>query len=305
MVGRPYFTEQTIAKEQGIIGQEIKMYDDSPDWQLLETMNRCLYTQHPLRDDIAGTVETIAEITPEVLYACTDAFYRPQNMVLAVAGNVSLETVLGVCAAEHIPAREGAVVRAPFSEPAAVPRTFAERTMAIAKPMLGLGFKEAPVAGGRLERAKQELLCDMLTDLVCGDMTPLFRSLYDEGLVNGDFSGDFLSVEGAACFLFGGETAQPETVRARLLAEIARLRAEGVPEELFRLCKNQMYGELVTDLENPEDVAAGMVSAFFRGREPADEIAALAAMTVDDANAALARMLREEHSATVIIRPQG
>lgn len=94
-------------------------------------------------------------------------------------------------------------------------------------------------------------------------------------------------------------------MRARLLAEIARLRAEGVPEELFRLCKNQMYGELVTDLENPEDVAAGMVSAFFRGREPADEIAALAAMTVDDANAALARMLREEHSATVIIRPQG
>ena len=99
MVGHPWFTKETIAKEQGIIGQEIKMYDDSPDWRLLTALFRCLYKSHPipLRDDIAGTVESIAELTPELLYACTDAFYRPGNMVLSVAGNITLDQAVEAC----------------------------------------------------------------------------------------------------------------------------------------------------------------------------------------------------------------
>ena len=98
MVGHPYFTEQTIAKEQGIIGQEIKMYDDSPDWRLITGLCECLYHSHPIRSDIAGTVESIAEITPEMLYDCCRAFYAPGNMVLAAAGNTSMEQILAACA---------------------------------------------------------------------------------------------------------------------------------------------------------------------------------------------------------------
>ena len=98
MVGRPYFTEQTIAKEQGIIGQEIKMYDDSPDWRLITGLCECLYHSHPIRSDIAGTVESIAEITPGMLYDCCRAFYAPGNMVLAAAGNTSMEQILAACA---------------------------------------------------------------------------------------------------------------------------------------------------------------------------------------------------------------
>ena len=98
MVGHPYFTEQTIAKEQGIIGQEIKMYDDSPDWRLITGLCECLYHSHPIRSDIAGTVESIAEITPEMLYDCCKAFYAPGNMVLAAAGNTSMEQILAACA---------------------------------------------------------------------------------------------------------------------------------------------------------------------------------------------------------------
>ena len=97
MVGHPWFTKETIAKEQGIIGQEIKMYDDSPDWRLLTALFRCLYKSHPIRDDIAGTTQSIAELTPELLYACTDAFYRPGNMVLSVAGNITLDQAVEAC----------------------------------------------------------------------------------------------------------------------------------------------------------------------------------------------------------------
>jgi len=173
-------------------------------------------------------------------------------------------------------------------------------SMAVAKPLLGVGFKETPPAGDAL---KTEIICDMLTELICGSMTPLYRRLYDEGLVSPGFSGEILSLPGALSFLFGGETPEPETVRGLLLDEIARLKREGVDEELFTLCKNQLYGELVQDLENIEDVAGALASSFFRGRTPADEIETLASVTLSDVNGALRAMLCTERSATVIIRP--
>lgn len=300
MVGKPYFTKQTIDKEQGIIGQEIKQYDDAPDWRLMFAMYECLYTAHPVRDDIAGSVESIAQITPEILYACTDAFYRPQNMVLAVAGNVTMDEVLAACARADIPVKTGTVERLASAEGPDVAEPYREFSMAVAKPLLGVGFKETPPAGDAL---KTEIICDMLTELICGSMTPLYRRLYDEGLVSPGFSGEILSLPGALSFLFGGETPEPETVRGLLLDEIARLKREGVDEELFTLCKNQLYGELVQDLENIEDVAGALASSFFRGRTPADEIETLASVTLSDVNGALRAMLCTERSATVIIRP--
>ena len=173
--------------------------------------------------------------------------------------------------------------------------------MAIAKPMLGLGFKEAPVSGE--QRLKTELICEVLTELVCGSMTPLSRKLYDEGLVSSGFSGESLVLDDAVTICFGGETAKPEYVRELLLAEIDRLRKEGIDETLFKLCKNQLYGELISGLEAVDDVAAGLFSAHQRKRTPAQEIEALAAITKEDVQSALNTMLLEENSAVVIIRP--
>lgn len=104
-----------------------------------------------------------------------------------------------------------------------------------------------------------------MAELVCGSMTPLYRVLYDEHLAGPDFSGEVLSVPGAFSVLFGGETEDPARVEALLMEEIARLAREGVDEELFRLCKNQMYGELLAGLENVEDAATGLLSAWLRG----------------------------------------
>lgn len=299
-VSRPYFTAATVEKEQGIIGQEIKQYDDSPDWRLMFAVNQCLYHTHPVRDDIAGSVESIAEITPEILYACADAFYRPQNMVLAVAGNVTMDDVLAACARAKLPVKTGTVERVVCEEPMTVAEPYREFTMAVAKPVLGVGFKEQPPQGDVL---RTEIVCDILTELICGSMTPLYRLLYDEGLVSPGFSGEVLSLPGALSFLFGGETAEPERVRGLLLDEIARLQRTGADEELFTLCKNQLYGELVQDLENVEDVASALASSFFHGRTPADEIETLASVTLEEVNAALRTMLCPERSATVIIRP--
>ena len=299
-VSRPYFTKETIEKEQGIIGQEIKMYDDSPEWRLVFGIYQNLYQNHGIGEDIAGSTQSIAEITPEMLYACTDAFYRPQNMVLAVAGNVTLEMVLDACARADIPSRTAPVKRLVCEEPAGVKMHESEIRMAVAKPLVGLGFKETPIAETDIRAA---LICDILPELVCGGTTPLYRRLYDEGLISPDFSSEALSVAGATCILFGGETPEPEKVRDMLLEEIARLRREGIDRELFRLCKNAMYGDLVRGLENIEESASGMASMFFRGCTVEDEAAALAALRPEDVEEALRTMLLEEHASTVIIRP--
>ena len=299
-VSRPYFTKETIEKEQGIIGQEIKMYDDSPEWRLVFGIYQNLYQNHGIGEDIAGSTQSIAEITPEMLYACTDAFYRPQNMVLAVAGNVTLEMVLDACARADIPSRTAPVKRLVCEEPAGVKTHESEIRMAVAKPLVGLGFKETPIAETDIRAA---LICDILPELVCGGTTPLYRRLYDEGLISPDFSGEALSVAGATCILFGGETPEPEKIRDMLLEEIARLRREGIDRELFRLCKNAMYGDLVRGLENIEESASGMASMFFRGCTVEDEAAALAALRPEDVEEALRTMLLEEHASTVIIRP--
>ena len=298
MVNKPYFTEATIEKEQGIIGQEIKMYDDSPEWRIMTALFGSLYHNHPIRNDIAGTVESIAQITPEMLYDCCKAFYNPGNMVLAVAGNITTEQVLAACERANLPAQPATVKRIQPQEPETVARERYEFKMQLSKPCLGLGFKETPIEG-----AKAEIICDMLTELICGGMTEFYRTLYDQGLVNPGFGGEFLVLDGCCCFLFTGETSEPETVREMLLQRIETLRQNGVDEEIFTLCKNQSYGEMLQEMENIEDSATALAGSFFRGRSLTEDIEALASLTKEEVDAALQGMLQPQRSTTVIIWP--
>ena len=302
MVGHPWFTKETIAKEQGIIGQEIKMYDDSPDWRLLTALFRCLYKSHPIRDDIAGTTQSIAELTPQMLYSCTRGFYAPSNMVLSVAGKITLAQAVDACKRNGL-YRARAPHEVEWDIPAQtgpLPHKEAFFTMPVTKPCFGVAYREEPLAEGDLKR---ELLLDMLGDLVVGGLTKLYRRLYDEALVNPEFSGDFIAVRGACTVAFTGESDTPRQVVDLLQEEIERMRREGVDPEVFMLVKNQMYGELLGDVEAVDDAAEEAAAACLKGRTLADEIAALAALTVEDANALLQTALREENRAYVQIDP--
>ena len=304
MVGKPWFTKATIAKEQGIIGQEIKMYDDSPDWRLLNALFRCLYADHPLRDDIAGTVESIAEITPAMLYDSCKAFYAPGNMVLAAAGNTTMEQILAACARHGLmeprPAQKVQRLWAP--EPMTLAATEKTLTMPVSKPCFGVGFKEEPLPADDL---RTEALYDLVLSCIVGGMSPLYRCLYDEGLVNPGFGGEVLRVDGCCCILFTGESDMPDTVKQLLLEEIRRIRAEGVDREIFTLCKNEKYGQLIENLENVEDSASQMADFALSGQTVAQQIATLAALTAEDADAALQKILSEERMAVMYIQPDG
>ena len=304
MVGRPYFTEQTIAKEQGIIGQEIKMYDDSADWRLITGLCECLYHSHPIRSDIAGTVESIAEITPEMLYDCCKAFYAPNNMVLAAAGSTSMEQILAACARHGLMEARPVerVQRLWTEEPMTLAAAEKTITMPVSKPCFGIGFKEQPLQHDDL---RSEILYDLILCCISGGMSRLYRKLYDEGLTNPGFGGEVLRVDGCCCILFTGESDVPDTVKQLLLEEIQRIRAEGVDREIFTLCKNEKYGQLIENLENVEDSASQMADFALSGQTVAQQIATLAALTAEDADAALQKILSEERMAVMYIQPDG
>ena len=304
MVGKPWFTKATIAKEQGIIGQEIKMYDDSPDWRLLTGLFECLYHSHPIRSDIAGTVESIAEITPAMLYNSCKAFYAPGNMVLAAAGNTTMEQILAACARHGLmePRPAQRVQRLWTPEPMTLAATEKTLTMPVSKPCFGVGFKEEPLPAGDL---RTEALYDLVLSCIVGGMSPLYRRLYDEGLVNPGFGGEVLRVDGCCCILFTGESDVPDTVRQLLLDEIARVRAAGVDREVFTLCKNEKYGQLIENLENVEDSASQMADFALSGQTVAQQISMLAGLTAEDADAALQHILCTDRMATMYILPDG
>ena len=304
MVGHRYFTEQTIAKEQGIIGQEIKMYDDSPDWRLITGLCECLYHSHPIRSDIAGTCESIAEITPKMLYDCCEAFYAPGNMVLAAAGNITMEQILAACERHGlIELRpEERVQRLWAEEPMTLAATEKRIRMPVSKPCFGLGFKETPLAPDDL---RSELLYDLILCCVCGGMSSLYRCLYDSGLTNPGFGGEVLRVDGCCCILFTGESDEPDTVKQMLLDEIERVRREGIDREVFTLCKNEKYGQLIENLENVEDSASQMADFALSGQTVVQQIEALAALTADDADAALQHILQPARMAMMYIERDG
>ncbi len=304
MVTHPYFTRQTIAKEQGIIGQEIKMYDDSPEWRLITGLFECLYHEHPIRGDIAGTVESIAEITPEMMYESHKAFYAPDNMVLAAAGNTTMAQILAACERNGLmtPCSKREVKRLRKEEPMTIAAKTKVIKMPVSKPCFGLGFKETPLAFGDL---RTEALYDLICCCISGGMSTLYRQLYDAGLVNPGFGGEVMRMDDCCCILFTGESDAPDTVQRLLLEEIARIRMEGVDREIFTLCKNEKYGQLIENLENVEDSASQMADFALCGQTVSQQIEMLASLTPEQADEAMQKILAADRMAVVYIEPDG
>ncbi len=302
-VSKPYFTSETVQKEQGIIAQEIKMYDDSPEWRLMFAALACLYSSNFIKDDVAGTIESITNITPELLYTCADAFYRPDNMVLAVAGNINMQTVLDACERAQISAKQEPITMLSQSEDSFPIKKELTFNMSVSKPLFCLSFKEKPIVGTPLEMLKAEIIYDIITELIAGSMTPLYRKLYDEGLVAPGFSGELLNSNGATCVFFSGETNEPQKVKELLLNEIEHIKKHGADEQMFKLCKNLMYGELICSLDNVEGVASEISNIFFKERTPAQMMQVLANLKLSDVDEMLNKVLKESTSASVIINP--
>ncbi len=283
-VQNPYFTPENVEKERGIIAQEIRMCEDDPERLCMFRMLQMLYESHPVRVDIAGTVESIGEITPELLYDCYRTFYNLHNMVLVVSGRITTDEVEAVADRVLKPAPKFTLKRQPAQEPAEVSVHRREESMPVSMPFFYLGFKDA-VPAGYLHTGEQLVAGELLLELLIGRGSPLYSRLMKEGLINETFGGGHFEGAGYSALLFSGESRDPDAVEAAIVEEIKRFQREGIDPERFREEKHAMYGRLIMGLNDIENCADWLTDDHFYGRKPfslIDSVASLEVQSVCD-----------------------
>ena len=302
LVTKPYFTEKTVNKEQGIIAQEIKMYEDDPDWRVYFNLLGALYHNHPLRIDIAGTVESISGITADLLYRCYNAFYNLNNMVLSVAGNFDIDTVIKACDKILVPAAPVQVHTREVDEPESVRVRKVEQKLEVATPLFQIGFKGT--AGSYRDNILAQLTGEIVSELIAGESTELYRALYDEGLINASFGSEVMAGPNYLVSIFAGESRDPDTVYKRLIDGIDNLQLNGISTEDFERARRATYGRYVGIYSSVESMAGMMVLSSFAGFTAYEPLEMIDELTLNDAQAYLRENFDIARCALSVVRGQ-
>jgi len=252
-VQEPYFTKENIEKEQGIIGQEIRMYDDDGEWVLMFNMLRALYHNNPVRIDIAGTVESISQIDKDVLYNCYNTYYNPANMVVAVAGDVDPDKVFEIVGKTVKNRENGKVTSIYPEEPLSVCQPYIEARSSVARPLFNIGFKDNHLKTGD-ELVKREAQIKLLLKIMFGKSSKFYNENYDSGLINDTFGDDVMTELSFSCAALGGECDKPELLRDKILATIESYRASGFDEKEFSRIKKSYFGSFIRTFNKVDSI---------------------------------------------------
>lgn len=289
-VQEPYFTEQTVDKEKGIIAQEITMYDDLPDWRLYFGAIENLFHEHPVKIDIAGTVESIQDITAEHLYECYETFYHPSNMVLFVVGAVNPEEMMAFIKKNQ----DGKT----FNEPAEIIREFSDEpatatisersvTMDVSKPKVSFGMKctKTDIAGE--EMLMQELAAGLVLDILFSRSSAFYTKAYGDGLIDESFSYDFTIENGFGFAMIVSDTENPKGFEAAIRENIreAATSWQITEADLDRMRKKKI-GQFMRSLNSPEFIANQFTRYTFNEMNLFDVIPVLEKMTLTDLKSA-------------------
>lgn len=302
-VTHPYFTKETVEKEQGIIGQEITMYYDVAGWMSMFNLLRLLYKNHPVRIDIAGTVESIAQITDKLLYDCYNTFYNLHNMALAVVGNVTAEQVLGVCDKELKKADELEIERFFEEEPRDIVDDYCEYNLSMSIPVFSFGYKEA--CKKPLQDIKTIIETNILLQILAGDTSKLYNALFEKGLVNESFSFEYFTGHGYEAIMFEGESENPKEVAAQIKAEVARMKKDGIDEASFEAARRALYGKEIMSYNDIDTIANGIIGAHFGNYGIFDSIEIYKSVSKEDIERRLNEVMDEKYSALSVVKQCG
>lgn len=306
-VQNPYFTEESVEKEKGIIEQEIRMYEDNPQWRLFFNLLAAMYKEHPVRVDIAGTVESIRQIDKDVLYKCYRTFYHPSNMAVFVVGDVDPERVLDQVEA-NVSKRNyqplGEIKRIYPQEPRELEKEYVMQELVVSQPVLNIGFKERDLGyeGDRL--FKRELVTNLVLDVVFGSSSKLYNELYEEGLIDDEFDAGYVAERDYSHTVVGGETADPDRLFERLVAGIKQAQNTGISTETFEHYRRKMMGEFLKSFNSLEFIANNFLAYHFRKINFFDYLDVLQNMTLEDVNSRLTDHFTADNMARSLIMPK-
>ena len=306
-VTHPYVTAETVAKEQGIIGEEIRMCRDNPYDRCYYNMLAGLYERHPVRVDIAGSEASIARITPEILYAAHAAYYRPDNMALIVCGDVEPDAVFAVvdkALADLSPADLPAPARVQVTEAPAAHLARTEEAGQVAKPVFSIGIKDTDIPATPYERLLRDAAMAVLNEIVFGESGELYHGLFDEGLISPELSANYALARDFAFNQIAGEAEDPDLVLERILAYVENLKKTGISRADFERALHVEYAEYIKSFDSTEEIANTLLSFVLEGAEYFSYPAVLEAVTLSYVEELLATLFDPAKITLSVIVPR-
>ena len=303
-VQNPYFTDENVKKEKGIIGQEIKMYDDDPGFQLyLNTMD-CLYHKNAVKLDIAGTIESISKIDPDVLYKCYNTFYHPSNMTLVVCGDFKPEELLEELKKRLLPKEnQGEIKRIYENEDETINMPSKEVKMEVSTPIFMIGIKDK-LPDSEEDIVKKHIAIEIILNMIIGKSSDLYKQLYNAGDLVAEPDLDYEFSKQYAHVLVGGQSKNSEKIYEEFKTEVERLKNEGLNSEHFERIKRKIYGDYVTEYNSVANIARMFMADSFKGINSFDYIEKFNNVTKEYAEQILNEVFKEDKMALSIVKPK-
>lgn len=263
-VQHPYFTDENVEKEKGIIGQEIMMYDDYPDWKVYLNALECMYHKNPVKLDITGTIETISKIDRDILYKCYNTFYNPSNMAMVVSGDFEPEKLLEEIKKRLIDNKSNGEIKRVFEEePREIVKSRAEQIMEVSKPLYTIGIKDIPA--DEKEKVKKHIAIEILLNLLIGASSELYKKLYDMGNFFAGPSIDYEFDKNYAHILITGNSNNPEELFDLFKKQVEKFISDGINKEDFERIRKMIYGEYVKEFDDVTDISRMFLADYFKG----------------------------------------
>ena len=262
-VQHPYFTDENVEKEKGIIGQEIMMYDDYPEWKVYTNALECMYHKHPVKLDIAGTIETISHIDKDILYKCYNTFYNPSNMAMVLCGDFEPEELLEEVKKRLVDKKaNGEIKRIYPEEEETIVKENIEQNMDVSQPLFTIGIKDK--LADTKERVRKHIAIEILLNMIIGKSSKLYKELYDEGILFATPGIDYEFARGYAHILITGQSPEPEKVYEKFKDTVEKMKKSPIDTAEFNRIKKRTYGEYVKEYNDTADIARMFLADFFK-----------------------------------------
>ncbi|MCR1850146.1 insulinase family protein [Paeniclostridium sordellii] len=306
-VQTPYFTDENVEKEKGIIEQEIKMYNDDPDWNVYFNCLKAMYSKYPVNIDIAGTVDSIYKITKEELYTCYNTFYNPGNMILFVVGDVDAEKVMEIAKKSNhydVDKLKNEIERFYPEEPKTVNEKEIVAEFPISMPMFNIGFKDSDVGMKGKDLLRKEVITEILLDMILKRGSEIFEELYMSGLINDNFGCGFTSQVDYGYTLIGGESNEPRKVKDTIIKYINKYKEDGLSEDDFNRVKKKKIGQFIKYFDSVNFIANNFISYKFKGINLMDYLEVIKQVKFEEVEERLKNHLKEEYCSISIVEPK-
>ena len=299
-VQHPYFTDENVEKEKGIIGQEIMMYNDYPEWKVYLNALEAMYHENSIKIDITGTVETISHIDKEILYKCYNTFYNPSNMCMVICGDFEPEKILDDVKKRLIDKKSsGEIKRIYEDEEESIVKDRVEEKKEVSIPLYMFGIKCVP---SKVDKVRKHIAIDILLNMIIGESSNLYKELYREGIVLNNPSFDYEFTDDYAHILISGASRNPEELNKRIKDEINRMKIDGVNKEDFERIKKMLYGAYIKDYNDVQNIARMFLTDFMKGINSFDYLEEIESVDLEFAKQVLCSNFIEEKMVFSVVK---